>query len=286
MKELYVDCRYGIAGDMMLSALIDLGADVEYIVEKLQALPIAPFTLQVVPKQEKGITVKYLKLDFSEEESSIAPQEALTFSHEEHSHPHIHSDHVSHHHHFHEQSHSHQPDLHSHGEHAHHHAKEILDMIAKSDLPERVKLRSTALFREIARAEGKIHGMPEDEVHFHEVGAMDSIIDIIGVCLALENLGIDQLTFAKPAIGYGMVKMAHGLYPVPAPATAEILVGVPLSDFRCEGELTTPTGAAFVKVLASSYDDVPQGVIEKIGYGAGTKVFSHPNVLRVFGLKK
>lgn len=273
MKELYVDCRYGIAGDMMLSALIDLGADVDYIVTKLQSLPIASFCLQVVPKQEKGITAKYLKLDFSQEESSVSQQEDYVSSHAKQTHQHLHGEHVH-------------PHSHSHEEHAHHHAKEILDMITKSELPERVKLRSTALFREIARAEGKIHGMPEDEVHFHEVGAMDSIIDIIGVCLALENLGIDQLTFAKPAVGYGMVKMAHGLYPVPAPATAEILVGVPLSDFRCEGELTTPTGAAFVKVLASGYDDVPQGVIEKIGYGAGTKAFSHPNVLRVFSLKK
>lgn len=257
MKELFVDCRYGIAGDMMLSALIDLGADVNYIVNALKALPIADFKLQVVSKNEKGITAKHLELEFANET--------------------IHSEHHGHHHHGHQKEHHH---------HSHHHARDILEMIANSELPERVKERSSCLFKEIARAEGKIHGLPVDEVHFHEVGAMDSIIDIIGVCLALEDLGVETLVFTKPAVGHGLVKMAHGLYPVPAPATAEILVSVPLSDFTCEGELTTPTGAAFVKVLASSYADAPQGTVEKIGYGVGTKAFDHPNVLRVFALKK
>lgn len=242
MRDLFVDCRYGIAGDMMLAALIDAGADVEYIVSELRKLPIGEFTMQVVSKNEKGITAKYLELDISDND-------------------------VEHH-------------------HSHHLAKDILEMIAGSGLPERVKDRSCRLFGEIARAEGKIHGLPAEEVHFHEVGAMDSIIDIIGVCLALEYLDVERLVFTQPAVGYGLMKMAHGLYPIPAPATAEILVGVPLADFTCEGELVTPTGAAFVKILAEQYVVAPKGIIEKIGYGAGTKSFDHPNVIRVLCLKK
>ncbi|NQN53107.1 LarC family nickel insertion protein [Streptococcus suis] len=264
--DLFVDCRYGIAGDMMLAALIDLGADIDYIKNELAKLPIEDIRMNVISKNEKGITASYLVLEF-------ANQQVEEHSyHQEHGHEHVHSHHHIGHHNKHD--------------HSHHHAKGIIEMITSSPLPARVKERSIGLFMEIARAEGKIHGLPIDEVHFHEVGAMDSIIDIIGVCLALENLGVDQLVFNKPAVGHGWIEIAHGLYPIPAPATAEILVGVPLALFSCEGELTTPTGAAFVKVLASSYSEIPCGTIEKIGYGAGTKAFEHPNVLRVIVLKK
>jgi uncharacterized protein (TIGR00299 family) protein len=154
-------------------------------------------------------------------------------------------------------------------------------MISESELPSRVKKRSSAVFQVIAEAEGKIHGMDPKDVHFHEVGAMDSIIDVIGVCLALENLGIDKLIASPVPTGYGKVMMAHGLYPIPAPATAEILRGVPLADFHVMGELTTPTGAGFLKALADEYGHMPAMSIERIGYGAGKKNFNHPNVLRV-----
>ncbi|HFU3844069.1 TPA: LarC family nickel insertion protein [Streptococcus suis] len=289
--DLFVDCRYGIAGDMMLAALIDLGADINYIKSELSKLPIESFTMDVISKNEKGITASYLVLEFTDQqvgEHSHHQEHGHEHGHshsQEHHHQHGISNHSQEHHHEHGGSHHHQGHHHEQG-HSHHHAKAIIDMITSSQLPARVKERSIGLFMEIARAEGKIHGLPIDDVHFHEVGAMDSIIDIIGVCLALENLGVEQLVFNKPAIGHGWIEIAHGLYPIPAPATAEILVGVPLASFSCEGELTTPTGAAFVKVLASSYSEIPCGTIEEIGYGAGTKAFEHPNVLRVIALKK
>jgi uncharacterized protein (TIGR00299 family) protein len=153
-------------------------------------------------------------------------------------------------------------------------------MIETSELPVRVKERSRRVFEVIAEAEGKIHGMDPKEVHFHEVGAMDSIIDVIGVCLALEDLQVDRIVASPVPTGYGKVRMAHGLYPIPAPATAEILKGVPLEAFHVKGELTTPTGAGFLKALADDYGYMPPLVIEKIGYGAGQKDFEHPNVLR------
>lgn len=280
MKHLYLDCLYGISGDMTLSALIDLGADINYIAENLKGMPIDPFFLNVKQVDKRGISAKLLDLQFDDAEVN-KHDHSHSHSHD-HSHDHSHS-------HNHEHSHSHDhPDAHAHehahddGHHSHSHRKAstILQMIKESELPSRVKQRSLAVFQVIAEAEGKIHGMDPKEVHFHEVGAMDSIIDILGVCLALENLGIDRITAAPVPTGYGKIMIAHGLYPVPAPATAEILTGVPLADFYVRGELTTPTGAAFLKALATEYGHMPAKAIEKIGYGAGKKNFEHPNVLR------
>lgn len=245
MKVLYLDCQFGISGDMTLSALIDLGADVSYVRNQLQKLPIDPFTMDFKQVDKKGISSKKLVLDFEE----------LLSDEEEH-------------------------------QHHHRQASTILQMIEDSKLPARVKERSVAVFKEIAKAEGKIHGVTPDEVHFHEVGAMDSIIDVIGVCLALESLDVGRVIGSPVPTGYGKVKIEHGLYPIPAPATAEILKGVPLADFHVKGELTTPTGAGFLKVLADSYEHFPPFTIEKIGYGAGTKDFEHPNILRAVLFKQ
>jgi pyridinium-3,5-bisthiocarboxylic acid mononucleotide nickel chelatase len=243
MKILYLDCQSGISGDMTLSALIDLGADIHYITEQLEKLPIDSFSLHVKQVDKKGISSKQLVLHFDDE-------------------PAVHHHHHDHHH------------------HEHRKASTILEMIEDSDLPARVKERSLSVFQVIAEAEGKIHGMDPKDVHFHEVGAMDSIIDIIGVCLALESLGVEKIITSPVPTGHGKLMMAHGLYPIPAPATAEILKGVPLADFHVKGELTTPTGAGFLKALAHEYGNIPPLAIENIGYGAGKKDFEHPNVLR------
>jgi uncharacterized protein (TIGR00299 family) protein len=306
MKLLYLDCQSGISGDMTLSALIDLGADIHYISEHLKKMPIDPFTLDVKQVDKRGISAKLLDLQFQDageaahSHSHDHPHEHSHSHSEAHSHSHTHDDGHAHSHgethsHSHSHSHSHDHDHghnhdHDHGhEHAHddgHHshshrkASTILGMIADSELPERVKKRSLAVFEVIAQAEGKIHGMDPAEVHFHEVGAMDSIIDIIGVCLALESLGVDRIVASPVPTGHGKIMIAHGLYPIPAPATAEILKGVPLADFHVRGELTTPTGAAFLKALADDYGHLPALAIENIGYGAGKKNFEHPNVIR------
>ncbi|MGG1572174.1 LarC family nickel insertion protein [Fictibacillus sp. NRS-1165] len=294
MKQLYLDCQYGISGDMTLSALIDLGADLAYITEHLKKLPIDPFSISVKRVDKRGISSNLLDLQFSAAElvmAGVNTDAGHHHDHEEegHSHHHAHS-HQGHSHsqdhsslsHGHSDSHEHSHDhLHTHHHHHEHRkASTILEMIRTSELPARVKDRSQRVFEVIAEAEGKIHGMDPKEVHFHEVGAMDSIIDIIGVCLALESLEIDRITASPVPTGHGKVKMAHGLYPIPAPATAEILRGVPLEDFHVRGELTTPTGAGFLKALADDYGYMPARAIDRIGYGAGQKDFEHPNVLR------
>ncbi|MBW7454636.1 nickel pincer cofactor biosynthesis protein LarC [Paenibacillus sepulcri] len=330
MKVLYLDCISGIAGDMALAALIDVGADLSYIESHLKALPIDPFSIAVDPVIKKGISAKKLRLhiggyNHDEGHSHIHRHDdghshSHAHSHDDghtHSHAHIHDDNHSHSHahthddghthshahthddsyshaHTHDDGHSHahtHDDGHSHthshehthgGDHEHHHRKasDILRMIAESGLPGRVKQRSTAIFQTIAKAEGKIHGMSPEEVHFHEVGAMDSIIDTIGVCLAMENLGIEEIYASPVPTGHGKLKMAHGLYPIPAPATAEILIGIPIAKLDAAGELTTPTGAGILKALAKGFGDIPALTIERIGYGAGTKEFAHPNVIR------
>lgn len=315
MKTLYVDCKYGISGDMMLTSLVDLGADVAYIQTELRKLPIAAFDMSFEKIVKQGVACQQLKLSFGPE-ASVGNMDTHHGHSHHHNHDHTHHGNNSHHHdhdhthhtHSHNEGHLHHHhddakgshhDHHEHSEghdhshhhneghdHNHHHAAEILAMIETSNLPKRVKERSLSLFGEVARAEGKIHGMDPSEVHFHEVGAMDSIIDTIGVCLALESLEVDELIFHSVPTGSGMIQIAHGLYPVPAPATAEILVGVPLADFDYPAELTTPTGASFAKILANSYAQVPSGTIEKIGYGCGTKEFPHPNVLRTMLIKK
>jgi pyridinium-3,5-bisthiocarboxylic acid mononucleotide nickel chelatase len=321
MNILYLDCQSGISGDMTLSALIDLGADITYIKEHLMKLPIDPFSLNVKQVDKNGISAKLLDLHFNEEEH-VHDEHLGSHGHLHEEHSHSHSGHHHHHHEEHSHSHSghdhhhHEEHSHSHSGHDHHHhedhshlhsehhhhghegqahihnhshshrkASTIFNMINESELPSRVKTRSSAVFQVIAEAEGKIHGMDPKDVHFHEVGAMDSIIDVIGVCLALENLDIDKIIASPVPTGYGKVMMAHGLYPIPAPATAEILRGVPLADFHVKGELTTPTGAGFLKALADDYGHIPAKSIERIGYGAGKKNFDHPNVLRVLLFK-
>lgn len=276
MKTLYLDCVSGIAGDMALAALVDLGADPEYIRRHLSELPVEPFAMEFVPVVRRGISAKRLELTIGEQ-----PPRPREHAHDEQVHPHGHP-----HEHGHAHEHAH-PHGHDHA-HAHEHRKaaDILRMIEASGLPARVRARSLSIFRLIAEAEGKIHGIDPADVHFHEVGAMDSILDIIGVCLALESLDIGEIVVSPVPVGFGRVRMAHGVYPIPAPATAELLRGVPLSSFTAEGELTTPTGAGIVKALASGFGPLPAGTIERIGYGAGTKDFAHPNVLRAILLDR
>lgn len=246
MKSLYLDCFSGIAGDMALAALIDLGADLKYISDQLRKLPIDPFEIQVESVVKRGIAAKKLAIQLHANVDVI--NDPYSFN--------------------------------MHEDHHHRKAVDIIDMIEQSSLPLRVKRRSIAIFQIIAEAEGKIHGLEPSDVHFHEVGAMDSIIDTIGVCLALENLGIEEIYSSPVPIGYGKMKMAHGLYPIPAPATAELLKNVPLADLPVEGELTTPTGAGILKALVKGFGPIGKMKMERIGYGAGHKDFEHPNILR------
>ncbi len=165
--------------------------------------------------------------------------------------------------------------------HAHRHASDLLAMVEGSALPARAKTRSTAIITVLAEAEARVHGIDPREVSFHEVGAVDSIIDMIGTALALEWLDIEGLVFSPPALGHGTVLCQHGLYPIPAPATAYLLEGVPLAAFDAEGELITPTGAAILKALATTVGPFAGARMLAIGYGAGSRSYAdHPNVVR------
>jgi len=218
--------------------------------------------------------------------------------HHEHSHSHDH-DHEHHHEHHHEHSHSHDHEHdHHHGhshshdhDHDHHHShshdnyrsyKDIVKLINEAHFNKKVTDTALEIFKKIGEAEAYIHGQPLENVHFHEVGAVDSIIDIVGVAILLDHLQIDDIKCSAVPVGSGKIRIDHGIYPVPAPATLEILKGVPIEASDVRAELTTPTGAAFAAVLADEYGAMPAMTIQSIGYGAGTKTFPlQPNVVRV-----
>lgn len=272
MKMLYIDCFSGISGDMMIGALLDAGGDFTELEKSLQALDLRDeYELSVEKVNKNGITST--KFD-------------VKLLNESHAHD------ASHHHveHSHHHDHNHEHEDHSHHHHDHHHHRsytDIVNLIETTDLSDQVKDMSLDLFQKIGEAEGKIHGVALENVHFHEVGAVDSIIDIVGTAILLEQMQIDVIVSSPVPTGSGHIHIDHGVYPVPAPATLDILKGVPLAESELKAELTTPTGAAFAAVLAEEYSDFPAMTVSDIGYGAGTKSFpNHPNVLRVIiGIK-
>jgi len=172
-------------------------------------------------------------------------------------------------------------DVITHESHHHRRLNDITALISGSDLSDSVKNRAISIFRTLAEAEGKVHGTGPDEVHFHEVGAVDAIVDIVGASIGIELLGIERVIVSSLPMGHGFVTAAHGRIPLPAPATVEVLKGVPVHAVDIEGELVTPTGAAIARTLASGFGGVPPITIQTIGYGAGTSDFGIPNVLRI-----
>jgi uncharacterized protein (TIGR00299 family) protein len=251
MKTLYLDLFSGISGDMLLGALIDLGVDARRLERELRKLKSSGYHLHVARKQKSGI--EGVKFDVHLAEA--------------HQHNHGHHDHHDHE--------NHQDDDRT--------FPEIKKLITRSKLSLWVKRKSLAVFQRIADAEGKIHGMPPERVHFHEVGAVDSIVDIVGACAALEMLGKPRV-FASPVIeGVGWVDCAHGRFPVPAPATLAILGARGIGVTQCDepNELVTPTGAALLAEFAESFGPMSGLVAEKIGFGLGMRDNkTRPNVLR------
>ncbi|TKH03456.1 LarC family nickel insertion protein [Peribacillus simplex] len=165
--------------------------------------------------------------------------------------------------------------------HSHRHYTHIKKAIEESDLDMPEKETALKMFEVIAIAEAKIHNSTLEKVHFHEVGGVDSMIDIIGSAIAFQTLNIEKVVSSPIAVGNGYIKMAHGFYPVPAPATLEILKNIPLRYTDVQGELTTPTGAAIIRTLANKFGNMPSMKVQRVGYGAGTKDFTgHPNVVR------
>lgn len=170
---------------------------------------------------------------------------------------------------------------------AHRHLIDVFDIIDKSSLNENVKTMSKNIFMTIGEAEAKVHGTTIDKIHFHEVGAIDSIVDIVGTCILIDLLSIDKIYANSIPVGSGFVNCDHGIMPVPAPATAEILKGVPIKLNTVKGECTTPTGAAILKTLCDEFVDTLEFEVKQIGYGIGQKEFEIPNMLRtILGIKK
>ncbi|MDP4206656.1 MAG: nickel pincer cofactor biosynthesis protein LarC [Bacteroidota bacterium] len=279
-RILYFDCFSGISGDMTIGALIDLGIDQNEFIGRMEKLKLDEFSLEIKKGNKKGIT----GTDFTVHlKSSEHKHEIQT----EHEHPHDY-EHEHEHSHEHEPVHIHETEEHHHHKHEHaRNLKDIHQIINQSDLSEFVKSTSKKIFRIVAEAESKIHGKPIDEVHFHEIGAVDSIVDIIGTAICIEMLHVDEIQSSALNLGSGFVHCEHGIFPVPAPATLEILNNVPVYSRNAQKELTTPTGAAIIKALSSEFGTLPEFTIEKIGYGLGKRDLETPNVLRaIIGKKK
>jgi len=281
MKVLYFDCFSGISGDMALGALLDLGIDKEEFKKELDKLNLKGYDIVIEKKTKNGIAGTDVQVVLNEE------YEEMQRRAEQHEHPH-HHDGGGH-------SHDHGchdgPHDHSHG-HGHEHGghsrsmrnlKAIEMMIDWSDLKQSVKDLSKKVFREIARAEAKVHNKDINEVHFHEVGAIDSIVDIVGVAICIDMLGAERVFSSPLHDGHGFIQCQHGTIPVPVPAVMEMLKDskIPLIQEDVNTEMVTPTGMGLIKCLSSSFGNMPAMIIDKVGYGLGKRETGRLNALRV-----
>ena len=287
MKTLYIECNMGAAGDMLLASLAELTGDVKACEEKLNSLGIPDVTYEFEKSVKCGIegTHAHVIVHGVEEDEHIHEHEDHhEHEHEhaehDHHHEHTHEDHVHSDEHEHHHEHEHE---HEHGHHHHHtHMSDIESIINGLNVSDKVKADALAVYGLIAEAESKAHGKPVTDIHFHEVGTMDAVADIVGVCVLLEQIAPAKIIVSPLATGYGQVRCAHGILPVPAPATASIIEGIPTYSGDVEGELLTPTGAALLRHFAGSFGPRPVMTIEKTGYGMGRKDFAKANMLRTF----
>jgi len=270
---------------MFLGALLDLGVEFRDLERELGALKLEGFHLHCARAQKSGIEGVKFDVHVSDHDHDHDHEHDREHEHE---HTHAHHHHGHEHEHAHEHAHHHHEDDHGHhhGEQEHHHGRnfsEIRDLIARSGLSDWVKQKAIAVFHRVAVAEGKVHGKLPEQVHFHEVGAVDSIVDIVGACVALELLGKPRVLASRVVEGTGWIDCAHGRFPIPAPATLEILSarGVALSQCEEPHELVTPTGAALLAEFAESFGPMAGLLPRKVGYGLGTRDNkTRPNVLR------
>lgn len=260
MKTLYLDCGMGAAGDMLTAALLELLPDPDAFLEELNSIGIPGVRVTREQAVKCGITGTHVtvKVDGAEEEAADV--------------------HFHEHHHDHDHHHEH---THDHG-HPHHHSgiHEIEHIVWGLNVPDKVREDVLEVYRLIAQAESHAHGVPVTDIHFHEVGTMDAIADITAVCLLMEKLAPERVVASPVHVGSGHVHCAHGILPIPAPATAYILRDVPIYGGGVQGELCTPTGAALLKHFANSFGDMPVMKTEAIGYGMGKKDFVAANCVR------
>jgi uncharacterized protein (TIGR00299 family) protein len=268
MKTLYFDCFSGISGDMTIGALLDLGVDLAYLTSELRKLPVEGYELKASRVTRSNLSAMKFDVVMQGEEKH------------EHHHDHDH-DHEHGHHHDHDHHHEHHGHSHSHG-HFHRKASQILGMIRDSHLNANTKRIAAEIFTKLAISEGKVHHIAPEDVEFHEVGAVDSIVDTVGSAIGFDALGIERFLCSAINIGSGFIHCQHGVFPVPAPATADLLRHATIYQKHAQTELVTPTGAAILAATVNRFGNLNGFAAERIGYGAGTKQFADfPNCLRL-----
>src|SRR6266700_4931865 len=270
MRIAYLDCFSGISGDMFLGALIDAGVPQKLFEETVTALNVGA-VLEISRANRSGISATKVDVVVNGEKDS--PRESRAGAPAPHEHAHAHEHHHGEGHH--RDSHAHQ---HPHGRGL----TEIREIVQHSKISDQAKATAIAIFEKLGAAESKIHNVPIETIHFHEVGAVDALVDIVCAAVGAEALGVDEFVCSSLNVGGGTVQCAHGTFPIPAPATVELLKGAPVYSSGPQAELVTPTGAAIVATLVKRFAELPAMKIEKIGYGAGSRDFPrNPNVLRI-----
>ena len=285
MRTLYIDCGMGAAGDMLTAAMLELIQDKEEFLKELNGMGLPGVVFKAEPSVKCGITGTHVTVtvDGAEEESHDHHHGDEHSHSDEHTHSdeHSHSDEHTHgDEHTHSDEHTHN---HEHSHHHHHSSLHDIEHIVRGHLKLSMKVQDDvmAVYGLIAEAESYVHGVPVTEIHFHEVGAMDAIADITAVCMLMERLSVDEVVVSPVHVGSGQVRCAHGILPVPAPATAYILRDVPVYGGSVRGELCTPTGAALLKHFAARFGNMPMMKVQDIGYGMGKKDFDAANCVRV-----
>jgi uncharacterized protein (TIGR00299 family) protein len=287
MKVLYFDLGMGAAGDMLAASLYELLDDNEKksFIEKMKAVfSEKKVELAAEESVKCGITGTHFRVTVDGvEEHSHDHHENDHHHHHDDEHGHHHDDDHEHdHHHHHDDDHEHHHHHDDDHEHHHHHTsmQDIRNMVGEFEIPENVKEKILAVYNLIAEAESTVHGKTVEEIHFHEVGTMDAVADITAVCMLMDMIKPDRVVATPVHVGSGKVHCMHGVLPVPAPATAHILKGVPIYGGRIEGELCTPTGAALIKTFTDEFGNMPVMTVDKIGYGMGSKDFKAANCVR------
>ena len=263
MRTIYLDCSMGAAGDMLMAALLELLPEKDTFLQKMQSLGLPGLEISAEPSVKCGITGTHMRVLIHGEE------EGRPHMHAAEAHAHSHADAP-------EAAHAH---VHV---HLHHHTdlNELTHRISHLNVSEAVRSNILAVYQSIADAESRVHGVPVEQIHFHEVGSLDALADITGVCLLMELLAPEQVLASPVHVGSGQVRCAHGILPVPAPATALLLEGIPIYGGSIRGELCTPTGSALLRRFVTRFGPLPPMRVEKTGYGMGTKDFEAANCVR------
>ena len=263
MRTIYLDCSMGAAGDMLMAALLELLPEKDTFLQKMQSLGLPGLEISAEPSVKCGSTGTHMRVLIHGDEEGHPHEHAA----EEHAHSHADAPEAAH--------------AHVHV-HPHHHTDldELTHRSSHLNVSEAVRSDILAVYQSIADAENRVHGVPVEQIHFHEVGSLDALADITGVCLLMELLAPEQVLASPVHVGSGQVRCAHGILPVPAPATALLLDGIPIYGGSIRGELCTPTGAALLRRFVTRFGPLPPMRVEKTGYGMGTKDFEAANCVR------